>query len=671
MIGQGKLHEVKVDGDPVLEGWTYDRCNCYLAAMPMDPGPNGSLSPPVNDAKERRYARINALYVGLLGVIGFWTFVTLRDPEQQVVRSMTTAQQALCFVQPLLLWTILGLASGLLLAKAPRAGWKVVPVLINFVAVIFVIDSRCKHLFFQPLSWEMSVTTMKEANVLLSAFPIFFGKTFWWMALGSIVLMNLLMLSARSGFLRRLLVRLPIRPCRYSPAIILAVLLTVGSIFLPLQPSQLEQAVFINAVINPIRVHKHSWAELGTELADSCEQKAFPVPELLDPLSHPLGGLAKGRNVVLYIGESWAFKHTSLADPIHDFTPVARRLAEIGPISTVARAQSSFSTKSIYGLLTGRYSSPSIEIVESLRNRLDSFARVLSEQGYDTAFASTQQLTWQNIRNQFATMGFAKVLGEHELRQSARRQGRIPQGNSFGLDDAELLQDGILPPVSNNPFFVTYYNMNTHTPYFVTGGQAPNERQVDYFHRALRYSDSILGKIIDQLQARRQWDNTVLVVVGDHGENFAEDGGFSARQCALTESELLVPLVIVLPGLSPELRQRFNGLTLSGVRQIDVAPTLLHLMGIKTDIPMQGRSLLANHELPPAYVNSYGTCKIAGLVDRSTKYLFDFLSNSAWKIRLEGDSPDENLEMIDGPSKEKLGLGLKACAQYNDSQIRQ
>jgi arylsulfatase A-like enzyme len=104
---------------------------------------------------------------------------------------------------------------------------------------------------------------------------------------------------------------------------------------------------------------------------------------------------------------------------------------------------------------------------------------------------------------------------------------------------------------------------------------------------ALRYIDNRLREVADFLQARGEWDRTLLVVLGDHGVHLGERAmighGFS-----LSDALLRVPLLLRCPRRLP---QGFVVDELAAT--IDVLPTILALLDIVEDSErLQGRALI-------------------------------------------------------------------------------
>ena len=94
--------------------------------------------------------------------------------------------------------------------------------------------------------------------------------------------------------------------------------------------------------------------------------------------------------------------------------------------------------------------------------------------------------------------------------------------------------------------------------------------------------DARVGALLQQLAEVP--GETLVVLIGDHGEEFREHGAFEHTQ--LYNEILKVPLIIEHPRLMEGMRIR------SRVSLIDLLPTLLEILEIETDLPVQGSSLL-------------------------------------------------------------------------------
>ena len=94
------------------------------------------------------------------------------------------------------------------------------------------------------------------------------------------------------------------------------------------------------------------------------------------------------------------------------------------------------------------------------------------------------------------------------------------------------------------------------------------------YEAEIAWTDSQVGRLIESLRASGELENTLIVVVGDHGDEFFEHGNLGHRK-TLFEEVLRVPLLLHLPDVIAA------GQELHGPHSItDVAPTVLELIGI-------------------------------------------------------------------------------------------
>lgn len=103
---------------------------------------------------------------------------------------------------------------------------------------------------------------------------------------------------------------------------------------------------------------------------------------------------------------------------------------------------------------------------------------------------------------------------------------------------------------------------------------------------AAAYADLQFGLLLARLEARGRLDDTVVVVMSDHGEPLGEDGLFH-RCCSLDDAVTHVPLLIRLPK-GEGGGNRVEGL----VELVDIMPTLLELVGARAPADIEGVSLV-------------------------------------------------------------------------------
>ena len=102
----------------------------------------------------------------------------------------------------------------------------------------------------------------------------------------------------------------------------------------------------------------------------------------------------------------------------------------------------------------------------------------------------------------------------------------------------------------------------------------------------VRWTDAALGEVLDALRARQLFDDALVIVTADHGEEFFDHGAKGHKKNLYAET-VRVPLVVKYPGQREGARDpRLASL-------IDVVPTVLEVAGVASAAPIEGASLRA------------------------------------------------------------------------------
>jgi arylsulfatase A-like enzyme len=164
-----------------------------------------------------------------------------------------------------------------------------------------------------------------------------------------------------------------------------------------------------------------------------------------------------------------------------------------------------------------------------------------------------------------------------------------------------------------SPWFLFLWALDPHDPYYPPAGfdrwrdpgytgridgsaesvrrvrtPADVQRLVDLYDGEISYVDQQLGSLLDHLRATGQYEDTLIVVAGDHGEAFGEHGDFVHGHLAYDEV-MHVPLLIRFPA-----GMAVPGGDVDALAQLtDIAPTVLDALGLgHLAGDMQGVSLL-------------------------------------------------------------------------------
>jgi arylsulfatase A-like enzyme len=134
-----------------------------------------------------------------------------------------------------------------------------------------------------------------------------------------------------------------------------------------------------------------------------------------------------------------------------------------------------------------------------------------------------------------------------------------------------------MPPESDT------WNTITNNHAFV-GALAPMNWLYRNYCRTVVSVDEQVGRIIRKLEDMKILDNTVIIYAGDNGHFWGEHGLYDKRLAY--EESIRIPLMVRYPGLSKDPGRKAHQMALN----IDVAPTILDILGLEVPSNMQGQS---------------------------------------------------------------------------------
>jgi len=104
------------------------------------------------------------------------------------------------------------------------------------------------------------------------------------------------------------------------------------------------------------------------------------------------------------------------------------------------------------------------------------------------------------------------------------------------------------------------------------------------------YVDAAFGQLLAKLEELDLLDDTLVIVVADHGEEFQEHGQVLHDQ--VYEEDVRIPLIVAFPPRDPGMQKHAGSRWGGIVELVDVVPTVLDYLGIEAPKGLQGRSLL-------------------------------------------------------------------------------
>jgi arylsulfatase A-like enzyme len=107
---------------------------------------------------------------------------------------------------------------------------------------------------------------------------------------------------------------------------------------------------------------------------------------------------------------------------------------------------------------------------------------------------------------------------------------------------------------------------------------------INKYDLAIENIDHEIGKLYNFLKEQNLWEDTIFIVLGDHGDNLTSHEIYFSH-AGLYDDSIHVPMIIHLPGFNKQEINEFS-------QHVDIIPTILDLFEIKIDNNFDGTSLL-------------------------------------------------------------------------------
>ncbi len=348
-------------------------------------------------------------------------------------------------------------------------------------------------------------------------------------------------------------------------------------------------------------------------------------------------GGARGFNVLWVVLESTGAKHLKPWGAAIDPMPNLSALAQRGLVFSAASAVYPESIKGLYASLCSRAPFPHqrARVLATGNAPCDSLSEILKAQGYRTVLVHSGWFAYLDMDSVVEKRGFDVLLDAGGLDAAQR--------TSFGCDEPSAVKRVLAEiDATPGPFFAMYLNIAGHHPYRAPG---PEPRPEPFgtgddrarYHNDLALADASLGTLIDGLRTRGLLEKTVIVVTGDHGEAFGEHEGNVLHTQAVYEENLHVPLLISAPTVVPA------GATARITSTLDVAPTILSLLGLPIPVSMTGQNALGGKPGLAEAFTDHGVWAASVREDR-WKLIHDYESETDQLFDLQND-PNETIDL--------------------------
>ena len=225
------------------------------------------------------------------------------------------------------------------------------------------------------------------------------------------------------------------------------------------------------------------------------------IPELLT---------TKNPNIILILMESFSANAIEVLGGETGVTPNINRLSKEGILFSNMYANSFRTDRGIVAVLNGYLAQPTTSIMKypAKSQTLPSIAKSLQKKGYTSDMLYGGDINFTNMQSYFFSSGYSKVTADRDFPLKSRLS---KWGANDDITFAHLYQS-MTDNSRKEPFFSTFLTLSSHEPF-----EVPYNRLKDPYLNSVAFTDSCLGDFIDKLKKLPLWNNTLVVLVSDHG----------------------------------------------------------------------------------------------------------------------------------------------------------
>jgi len=308
----------------------------------------------------------------------------------------------------------------------------------------------------------------------------------------------------------------------------------------------------------------------------------------------------KKPNIILVVIDTLRADHLGCCGYRRNITPNIDSLAADSLLFKNAISPAPWTTPAVAALLTSQY--PSVmgmfENVVPINKRFTLFSEVLKQQNYSTYGIISHALL-------SARLGFERGFDVFD---------EINALGHEGISSPQITDKAIsfLKNKHQQPFFLfahyfdPHYNYCLHPEYNYykdyNGKLKSNHSILELweirqkfskddiefllalYDSEIAFTDEYIGRVFGELKKQDLYDNSIIIVTADHGEEFMERG-WLGHTITLYQEMLRVPLIMKMPGCKPQVIDPSVGL-------INVIPTIYRYMDLQVDHKLEGSPLL-------------------------------------------------------------------------------
>lgn len=386
------------------------------------------------------------------------------------------------------------------------------------------------------------------------------------------------------------------------------------------------------------------------------------------------------KNVLIFMMESVPSKYIETFGGKYPVTPNIKSYAADSVRFDNIYAHAPSTHYSLFSLFTSMYNDISYYgmTMQHPYLPLDSISNILSAHSFRTGFFWSADSRFQRVDEFLLNKGL-DTIQDYRGQKCATPTFKLSSEQWKNMDynsDLCTAQSTIdwMNKDEGNPFFAIMFTAMTHYPYITDSPMfskmAPSshtglvhysdDEKFNAYLNALKVGDTALGEILESLKQSGKLDSTLVVILGDHGEAFGEHDDY-VHASAIYEENVHIPLIMINKHL-------FHDQVVHSVGGIvDIAPTILDILGLPLPKQWQGRSLFSEQRPNKTFFFNPWAGFLFGYREDDRKVVFNATTGKVEQYDLKAD-PDERTNLFNDAS-DRNAL-LQPIAGWVQSQRR-
>ena len=441
-------------------------------------------------------------------------------------------------------------------------------------------------------------------------------------------------------------------------ALTIPLLVVIGRGGFQLKPVGIIEAAQFTSTENSALVLNTGFTMIKSYGQERLEEKSYFSEKeglkLFDPVktSEPQQILPDGTNVVIIILESFGIEFIGAYGAKPSYTPFLDSLIDQSLYFEHAFANGKKSIEAVPAIVASIPTLMDNPYISSpyANNKIESLAHILKKNGYSTGFYHGATNGSMRFDSFAAAAGFEQYFGRREYNNDEHFD------KTWGILD-EYFNPWTAKQLSKNdkPFFATLFTLSSHHPYFIPDHMKDKvTKGPQKICASINYGDIALRKFFDEAKKQKWFNNTLFVICADHTPS-SNTAHFNQRSMMYR-----IPILFYHPGGKIEAKKEDKIF-----QQMDIMPTVLDLLNIKTDYYAFGNSYFSKVK-PEAVAYLEGTHYYF-----RDNFMLSFnkdRSRNLYEVRKNEKSPTDSLAF----HKQKVYLyenRLKAIIQRYNSDL--